>query len=253
MSWTRDSAGTNPVCGQSGTWTRGHWISSPTNKALMSDAQTGHQATLPPPHASLFQEKAKSRVATPYRSPKVWPTPYASIQAYHTGSVRQILFIHSFTFIHSHSFTHSVSHSICQLFSQSASKTYSWFITDRKVKCCQFSAIVSSLSGQDAPRPTMTGASGYASFEIDHKGQVYYKVLLLVQSLLHLLWSYKGNRELMQWRVLETPMTAATKTWLQNRTLSSVKCFPIYLPFWLRCTRYTKCSTFACLERTLFM
>ena len=43
-----------------------------------------------------------------------------------------------------------------------------------------FPAIVSPLSGQDAPRPTMTGASGYASFEIDHKGQVYYKVLLLI-------------------------------------------------------------------------
>lgn len=39
-------------------------------------------------------------------------------------------------------------------------------------------SIVSSLSGQDAPRPTMTGASGYASFEIDHKGQVYYKIFL---------------------------------------------------------------------------
>ncbi|KAK2547933.1 Chordin [Acropora cervicornis] len=39
-------------------------------------------------------------------------------------------------------------------------------------------SIVSPLSGQDAPRPTMTGASGYASFEIDHKGQVYYKIFL---------------------------------------------------------------------------
>lgn len=38
-------------------------------------------------------------------------------------------------------------------------------------------AIVSQLSGRDAPRPTMTGASGYASFEFVNTGQIHYQVI----------------------------------------------------------------------------
>ncbi|KAJ7393599.1 hypothetical protein OS493_006584 [Desmophyllum pertusum] len=38
--------------------------------------------------------------------------------------------------------------------------------------------IVSQLSGRDAPRPTMTGASGYASFEFFNTGQIHYQVFL---------------------------------------------------------------------------
>ncbi|KAM7425845.1 hypothetical protein ABFA07_022776 [Porites harrisoni] len=39
-------------------------------------------------------------------------------------------------------------------------------------------SIVSQLSGRDAPRPTMTGASGYASFDFGSHGQIYYQVFL---------------------------------------------------------------------------
>jgi len=39
-------------------------------------------------------------------------------------------------------------------------------------------SIVSQLSGREAPRPTMTGASGYASFEIGSHGQVHYQIYL---------------------------------------------------------------------------
>ncbi|KAL9971414.1 hypothetical protein ACROYT_G023934 [Oculina patagonica] len=38
--------------------------------------------------------------------------------------------------------------------------------------------IVSQLSGRDAPRPTMTGASGYASFEFANNGQIHYQIFL---------------------------------------------------------------------------
>lgn len=42
-------------------------------------------------------------------------------------------------------------------------------------------AIVSQLSGRDAPRPTMTGASGYASFDFGSHGQIYYQVKWICQ------------------------------------------------------------------------
>ena len=38
-------------------------------------------------------------------------------------------------------------------------------------------AIVSQLSGREAPRPTMTGASGYASFDFFQNGQIRYQVI----------------------------------------------------------------------------
>lgn len=38
-------------------------------------------------------------------------------------------------------------------------------------------AIVSQLSGREAPRPTMTGASGYASFDFFNNGQIRYQVI----------------------------------------------------------------------------
>lgn len=38
--------------------------------------------------------------------------------------------------------------------------------------------IVSQLSGREAPRPTMTGASGYASFDFFNNGQIRYQILL---------------------------------------------------------------------------
>ena len=41
---------------------------------------------------------------------------------------------------------------------------------------CAFSAIVSQLSGRDAPRPSMTGASGFASLMFDENGQIHYQV-----------------------------------------------------------------------------
>ena len=43
--------------------------------------------------------------------------------------------------------------------------------------CLSLTAIVSQLSGRDAPRPTMTGASGYASFEFVNNGQIHYQVI----------------------------------------------------------------------------
>lgn len=51
-------------------------------------------------------------------------------------------------------------------------------LTDYKSGFCfSPSAIVSQLSGRDAPRPTMTGASGYASFEFVNNGQIRYQVI----------------------------------------------------------------------------
>ena len=43
--------------------------------------------------------------------------------------------------------------------------------------CFSPSAIVCQLSGRDAPRPTMTGASGYASFEFINNGKIHYQVI----------------------------------------------------------------------------
>lgn len=43
--------------------------------------------------------------------------------------------------------------------------------------CFSLSAIVCQLSGREAPRPTMTGASGYASFEFINNGKIHYQVI----------------------------------------------------------------------------
>ncbi|XP_068753523.1 chordin-like isoform X1 [Montipora capricornis] len=69
-------------------------------------------------------------------------------------------------------------------------------------------SIVSQLSGRDAPRPTMTGASGYASFEIDNKGQVHYQIFLsgLINPVEEITLQATSNRRNVK-RVARLPLT----------------------------------------------